>query len=418
MLLGRGVHDYDAATNARPEEVMRLFRAVIPTGIRHGTVTVIHAGYKIETTTYRTESGYSDARHPDSVDFSATLEEDLARRDFTINAMAWDPLSAELVDLFDGRHDLTAHLIRAVGSPRERFDEDGLRSLRAIRFATQLDFTIESATFNAIPPTLERLSLVAKERVRDELIKILVSNRPSQGFLLLEQSGILNLTIPELAACRGIIQKGLHVYDVLDHCLASMDASEKCLELRLASLFHDIGKPASMKFDISGEPTFHRHENVSAKMTETILRRLKFPTDLIKSTCHLILHHMFNYTTEWSDAAVRRFLARVGAEYVPDLLSLRMADASGMTGRQVGPEYLSEFQYRLDAVLKKEEAIGIKDLAVNGNDLVSIGIPRGPVLGKILGELLESVLDDPEQNEKSRLLSIAKAIFDKRILDS
>ena len=412
-LLGRRVSDYDVATDARPERVIELYRRVIPTGIKHGTVTVLWKGRSIETTTFRSEGGYSDGRRPDAVSFGVGIEEDLARRDFTINAMAWDPIAGRLVDPEGGREDLKAGLVRAVGVPAERFAEDGLRILRALRFATQLGFTIEAGTLAALAAARERIIPVSAERLRDELSKILLAPRPSTGLRLMEETGLIDLVLPELARCRGVEQKGLHRFDVLDHLLAALDFSEARLELRLAALLHDTGKPEAKAFGEDGIPTFHRHEEYSARIAENLLRRLRYPNELVDRVCHLVRQHMFHYEENWSDAAVRRFLARVGQGAMGDLLSLRLADSSAQVGVAADPRGLDTLRRRMEDFVAKEAALGIKDLAIGGNDLAALGFPRGPVMGRILAELLEAVLDDPELNEKERLADIARRIKGK-----
>lgn len=412
-LLGRPVSDFDVATDARPEEVIKLYRKVVPTGIKHGTVTVLYKGHKIEVTTFRTESQYSDGRHPDRVAYAATIEEDLGRRDFTMNAMAFDLVSRELLDPYGGKADLGNAIVRAVGDPAERFFEDGLRPLRALRFAAQLGFDIEEKTLAAIPAALERFRLVSAERVRDELQKMVLSPRPSRGLRLMESSGMLVAVLPELAACRGVEQRGMHIFDVLDHLYASVDAAPAEIGLRLAALFHDIGKPKAKVAAPGIEPTFHRHEEYSAAATAEILKRLKFPNGLIDEVVHLVRHHMFAYDDSWSDAAVRRFLARVGEDKVDRLFALRLADGAGITGLPVDPRSLDPFRARIESVLAEAHAFGIRDLAIGGAELSAIGVPKGPVMGKILAELLETVLDDPELNEKARLVDIATKLKNK-----
>jgi putative nucleotidyltransferase with HDIG domain len=412
-LLGREVSDFDAATDARPEEVLRLFRRVIPTGIKHGTVTVLWKGLEIEVTTFRTEAGYADGRHPDIVAYASTIEEDLSRRDFTINAMAFDLASKELLDPFDGRKDLGRRLVKAVGDPLERFREDGLRPLRSVRFASQLGFDIEEATLAAIRPSIERFRLVSAERVREELQKILMSAVPSRGLRLLETTGLLAEISPELAACRGVEQRGMHVFDVLDHLYACVDSSPPELGLRLAALLHDVGKPEAKVERPGEEPTFHRHEEYSARMAEAIMKRLKFPNALVDEAIHLIRCHMFSYDDSWSDAAVRRFLARVGPENIESLLALRVADGTAIIGRPVDPRSLGPLRSRIDSVLAAKEAFGLADLAVKGDDLRAIGVPPGRAMGAMLKELLEAVMDDPALNDRERLLQIAANIRGK-----
>jgi tRNA nucleotidyltransferase (CCA-adding enzyme) len=412
-LLGREVSDFDVATDARPEEVVKLYRRVIPTGIKHGTVTVLWKDLEIEVTTFRTEADYADGRHPDRIEYAATIEEDLARRDFTINAMAFDLAARELLDPHGGREDLARRLVRAVGAPLERFGEDGLRPLRAIRFASQLGFEIEAATLAAIGPSIGRFRLVSAERVRDELQKILLSEVPSRGLRLLEGTGLLAEILPELASCRGVEQKGMHVFDVLDHLYACVDASPRELKLRLAAILHDVGKPEAKVERPGEEPTFYRHEEYSARMAEAVMKRLRLPNDLVAEVVHLIRCHMFSYDESWSDAAVRRFLARVGPENVESLLALRIADGTAIIGRPVDPRSLEPLRSRLEAVLAAKDAFGLADLAVKGDDLRAAGIPPGRSMGAILKELLEAVMDDPSLNERERLLEIAARIKGK-----
>lgn len=411
-LLGLPSNDFDVATDAAPETVASLFRRVIPTGIRHGTVTVLMPVHSVEVTTFRTEHGYSDGRRPDRVEYAARIDDDLARRDFTVNSMAWDLLGRTLVDPFGGREDLASRTIKAVGDPMERFGEDGLRILRAIRFACQLDFRIEAETLKAIKPSLGKLESVSAERIRDEFSRIITSGRPSVGLRLMEETGILGMVVPELIPGRGMAQKGAHALDVLDHLYACADAAPRNLVLRLAALFHDAGKPESMRVGDDGIPTFHRHEEISGRIAETVLRRLRYPNDAVERVIHLVRQHMFNYEDRWTDSAVRRFIARAGLDSLEDILALRRADSFATAGHVPDPGALDDFSARIRDVVAKGEALGIGDLAVTGEDLASIGVPRGPRMGWILRQLLETVLDDPGQNEKSQLLGIASALLE------
>lgn len=413
MILGKKVNDWDVATDAPAQEVARMFPRVIPTGIQHGTVTVLWKGLTVETTTFRVDGDYGDGRRPDSVTFTSDIREDLRRRDFTMNSLAYNLETGELLDPHGGREDLAAGLVRAIGDPVERFTEDGLRPLRAVRFASQLDYRIDPGTLAAIPRTLENFRRVSVERVRDELVKILLSPRPSYGLKLLEDTGMLPDILPELSACRGVEQKGFHRFDVLDHSFLSCDGAPDRIELRLAALLHDIGKPAARAEGPDGLPTFHRHEELSARGTEEALRRLKFPNAVIASVSHLVRHHMFAYDDSWGDAAVRRFLARTGPENLEDLLALRLADAYGTTGERPDPRGLDPLRRRVEDLLGRSRALSIKDLAIGGNELAALGVPRGPVMGRILAELLETVLDDPELNTPERLRDIAGRIKGK-----
>lgn len=427
VLRGKEASDWDLATNAPPEQVAKIFRRVIPTGIAHGTVTVLFANHQIEVTTYRTEADYSDGRHPDSVQYAGTIEEDLSRRDFTMNAIAASLEDGTLSDPFDGQKDIKNKIIRTVGNPYHRFGEDGLRPIRAIRFATQLDFTISPETLVAIPASLEKTASISLERFRDEFIKILKSPEPSVGLELLEKTGILSLFIPELAACKDVEQadcRGFHQFDVLHHLFYACDGAPASKELvRLAALLHDIGKPRAKRAGQlpDGRPTitFYNHEKYSEEMSQNLMTRLKFSKAQTATVCHLVKNHMFHYESNWSDAAVRRFLYRVTPEALEDLFDLRMADVYGMT--RTPPvlkegswsSNLIELKDRIQAVSAQQQVLGLKDLAVNGKDLMEAGIPSGKQLGKILQQLLETVLDDPSQNNKEQLLTIARNLSQK-----
>ncbi|MDR0643456.1 MAG: HDIG domain-containing protein [Treponema sp.] len=411
---GENPKDFDLATDAEPDEVCAMFRkqkyAVIPTGIKHGTVTVFFKNIAFETTTFRAESDYVDGRHPQNVSFSKSIEEDLSRRDFTMNAIAVDLPSGRLLDPFGGIADIKKRLIRCVGNPLDRFGEDGLRPLRACRFAAQLGFSADEALLAAIPQTLQTAAKVSIERVRDEFTKILLSQKPSVGLLLMEKTGLLQLFVSELADCRGVEQKGFHRFDVLDHSLLACDCTSTencCLEVRLAALFHDIGKPSTRRLDESGVWTFYRHEHESVRLCRLILMRFRFPNTVIDTTCHLVAEHMFFYTDRWTDAAVRRFIIRVGVENLTNLYSLRRADAFATTGQPLPTGFLSDLIARVDMEIAEKRAFSLKNLAVSGKDLIGIGIKPGPRMGAILKELLDSVVRDPELNTREKLLEVA-----------
>ena len=416
FLLQKEASDWDIATDARPADVMKLFRRTIPTGIEHGTVTIIYKKKHIECTTFRTEADYSDGRHPTAVAYTASIEEDLSRRDFTMNAIAISLPDGAVIDPFGGREDIRQKCIKTVGNPIDRFLEDGLRPVRAVRFAAQLSFTIDDSTLQAIPQTLHITQKISIERFREEFSKMLICEVPLPGLQLLESTGLLTLFIPELAECRGVEQGGYHHFDVLDHSFLvcnACPAGADNLHIRLAGLFHDIGKPAVRKEAADGSCTFYRHEAVSEKLTRTIMRRLKYSNSEIEKTAHLVAQHMFHYEPAWTDAAVRRFIVRVGKENISDLFALRYADVFGLTGSYGEPSFLAEFTARIDAILQADGAYSIKDLAVNGNDLIAAGIPAGRILGLILHDLLETVLDDPAQNTREQLLRIAAALYER-----
>ena len=437
MFMKVPAHDWDIATNATPQDVIGLFKFVVPTGIEHGTVTVHFKGNEIEVTTFRTESGYSDGRHPDSINYAATIEEDLARRDFTMNAIAASLEDGSVVDPYGGQEDIKNQLIRTVGLPHERFMEDGLRPVRALRFASKLGFSIEKDTYSEIfkKEIQEKVASISIERFRDEFEKIMASTKPSVGMKLLEETGLLSIFIPEFGVCRGCVQsdyRAFHKFDVMDHLLYACDGAPAAkLNVRLAALFHDIGKPAAKKIIretvLDGDKndgstkeietiTFYNHEAAGEKITRQLMIRLKFSNDMTDSVCHLVKEHMFHYENSWTDAAVRRFIMRVGPECLEDLYDLRLADMYGMYNEPVDVRYsasvalLLELKERVEKELEKKTALSLKSLAVNGRDLMNIGIPAGKELGRILNELLDCVVEDPAMNDREKLLETAKKI--------
>lgn len=427
MMMGIPPHDYDVATNASPQQVMMIFNRVIPTGITHGTVTVHLLGYEIETTTFRTETGYSDGRHPDHVEYAGTIEDDLSRRDFTMNAIAVNLADGSIVDPFGGRKDIQSKLIKTVGNPDERFSEDGLRPIRAIRFASQLGFVIQKDTYSVIfKDTIHTVTAgISIERFRDEFTKILESDTPSVGLKKMEETGIMKLFIPEFLPARNCLQadmRGFHEFDVLDHLFYSCDGgSAKNQRVRLAALFHDIGKPSVQRTehtDAGDIFTFYNHEITSAEITRKTLVRLRFPNITVDAVTHLVRQHMFHYEENWTDAAVRRFIIRVQPEYLDDLYDLRLADIYGMhnspvTADSQAVKELNELKDRIAALTAQMSALSIRDLAIKGTDLIAAGIPAGKKMGLILSELLETVIDDPKQNTKETLLDIAQKISKK-----
>jgi tRNA nucleotidyltransferase (CCA-adding enzyme) len=430
LLAGRGAHDFDVATSAPPDDVTRVFgrKRVIPTGEKHGTVTVLVDGTPsgvrehVEVTTYRGEGAYSDGRRPDEVEFVRSLAEDLKRRDFTMNAIAYDPLDDRVADPFGGCHDLAVGLIRAVGDPLERFREDGLRALRAVRFAAQLGFALDPPTEAAIPRTIDVFRRVSAERVRDELVKILCAPRPSVGLELMRTSGLLAEVMPELLEGVGMAQNRFHAHDVWRHTLATVDAT--ALEspvgppwiVRLAALLHDVAKPrtAAPKDGAPGEHTFYRHETVGAQMADDIARRLKLSTAERAHLVNLVGNHMFWYSPEWTDGTVRRFIARVGAPALPDLFALREGDVRAR-GRGEDPAVeLAELRARVAAQLAAAAALQVGDLAVGGADVMRVlGCPPGRIVGEVLRRLLERVLDDATLNTPERLTALIPEVAEE-----
>lgn len=442
VLLGKTPDDFDIATNAYPEEVMKIFPKSIPTGAKFGTITVVAEDeqgerFEVQVTTYRSEADYIGGRWPSKVEFSREIEDDLSRRDFTINALALNlqrfdeknpPVEELIIDLFGGLNDLNNKIIKAVRDPFERFSEDGLRSVRACRFASQLNFNIESQTFEAIKETLHITKLVSIERFRDELMKILLkSPQPSKGLRLLKESGILEIFIPELLEGVDITQPKFHTDDVFEHSIKTVDAAED--SIKLAALFHDIGKPRTMSVDEAGVH-FYGHDVKGAEMTKEIMRRLKFPTAEIERIVSLVRWHMFYYPSAdwrknidsekskdlgWTDGAIRRLIQNVGGEdAMDDLMALRLADAASNPKNEFNPKELDALGERIAEVRAKEMALKVSDLDITGNDLKdNFSIESGPKMGEVLRFLLEKVIDDPALNKKIDLLRLAKEYLEK-----
>jgi tRNA nucleotidyltransferase (CCA-adding enzyme) len=412
-LLGKSISDWDVATDALPKELMKLFPRAIPTGLQHGTVTVVMHGQHYEVTTLRGETTYSDGRRPDAVHFVDDIVADLARRDFTVNAIAVDPSNGALVDPFDGRKDLAAKILRAVGKPIERFSEDGLRVLRAARFCATLELDIEPATFAAIAPTLDTFRKVSAERVRDEWVKTMKARLPSRAFEVMRETGILGVTCPELLEGVGMEQNKWHSFDVWKHAMACMDACGGDPVLRVAALLHDVGKPRSRAFsDKTQDYTFYDHDKIGAEIAEPIATRLRFSNDERARIVALVRNHLFHYDA-WSDQAVRRWIKRVGPALVEDLYTLNEADLRGK-----GPIFgeadlapLLALRAHVERVLAEGAALSTRDLAIDGNTLMKeLGLKPGRIIGQVLEALLEVVMTDPTQNERDALLARAREI--------
>ncbi len=419
LLLGKGVSDWDIATDALPEEVMKIFPRVIPTGVQHGTVTVLMRDKKgeshpLEVTTLRGETTYSDGRRPDAVHFVEDIVADLARRDFTVNAIALDPTVGMLIDPFAGQSDLEARILRAVGNPVERFSEDGLRVLRAARFAATLEMEIEADTLRAIPQTLETYKKVSAERIRDEWMKAMKAKSPSRAFEVMRETGILGITCPELLEGVGMEQNKWHGYDVWRHGMACLDACRGDAALRIAALLHDVGKPRTREFSTkTNDYTFYDHDRVGAEIAEPILSRLRFSNDERARIVHLVRHHLFHYTEDWSDAAVRRWLKKVGLERVEDLYALNEADARGK-GRDFDEDLqtLERMKLRIEQIKSEGAALTVRSLKVNGGDLMKeLGMKPGRAIGETLEALLEMVIVDPSVNERDELLRRAQSLL-------
>lgn len=415
LLLGNQPKDWDITTRAKPEQIQKIFLNSFYQN-KFGTVTVKTKSkeknlQEIEITTFRTEQKYTDKRHPDKIGFTEDLKEDLARRDFTINALALDK-NGEIVDLFDGQKDLKKKIIRAVGQPAERFNEDSLRMLRAIRLAVELNFGIEPKTLKAIRKNAGWLQAMAKERIRDELIRIIMSDKPEQGIELLREAGLLKYIIPELEKGVGVNQNRHHIYTIYQHSILSLKfAAQKkySLEIRLAALFHDIAKPQTKEGE-GPEATFYNHDVLGAKFAVNILSRLKFPNKIIEKVALLIRNHMFVYDVEEvTEAGVRRLLRRVGLKNIDDLIKLRVADRLGSGCPKAVPYKLRHLQYVIEKV--SQDPISAKMLKVDGHDLMELlKIEPGPRLGLLIEGLLAEVLENPKLNTKPKLLNKAKEL--------
>lgn len=406
-LLGRKPNDWDITTSARPDEVKRLFKRTIDTGIEHGTVTVLLHHVNYEVTTYRIDGKYEDNRHPKEVIFTPSLKEDLKRRDFTMNAMAYNEEEG-LVDLFDGAKDLQRKVIRAVGDARQRFREDALRMMRAVRFAAQLGYTIEDKTNEAIHMLCANLKTISAERIQVELVKLLESDNP-QNMLLLYETGITAQIFPEFDLIMKTEQKHPHhCYSVGMHTIHAMECVENDKILRLAMLFHDIGKPLVKTTGEDGYDHFHGHAAQSEEIAKQVLRRLKFDNHTIDYVCKLVRFHDQKIILQ--EKYVRRALCRMGEDIFARLLKVKHADVMAQSAylRTEKVKELSDLETLFDKVVKQEQCFSLKDLALSGKDLISLGICPGPKLGNCLHALLEIVLDDPSQNTKEKLESIVK----------
>jgi tRNA nucleotidyltransferase (CCA-adding enzyme) len=411
MLLGRPVADYDLATDAVPEAVLELFGRsfAIPTGLKHGTVTVLSGPDRrhVEVTTFRGEGDYLDGRRPSSVSYVKTLAEDLGRRDFTMNAIAYDPIAHSLSDPFGGQADLGRGIIRAVGDPLTRFREDGLRPMRAVRQAAQLGFDIDPPTKDAIPNALDVFRKVSGERVRDELLKLLASGQPSRGLELMRTTGLLAEVIPELLEGVGCVQNRFHKHDVYGHTLSVVDATKGDAIIRLGALLHDVGKPRARqpREGAPGEYSFFKHEYVGAEMAEAICRRLKLSNDERARVVAMVANHMFYYGPDWTDGAVRRFVRKAGGHAaVEELFAIRAGDVAGRGFEEDPERELGELRHRIATVAASDAALKVTDLAIDGKDVMRIlGVPPSRQIGVILEKLLDRVLDDASLNDRETL---------------
>lgn len=409
LLMHQAVHDWDFTTDATPEQILKLY----PDGFndnKFGTVGVKVDDEIFEITTMRKEGVYEDSRHPVAVSWTKNLEEDLARRDFTINAMA---LGKDIIDPYDGQTDIKKGLIRCVGDPNKRFREDALRLIRAIRIASQLDFQIETETLQAISANASLIQNIAYERIRDELFKILSTQNPLAGIESLKKSGILEIILPELTKCFGIVQEGPkhdRVYDIGEHCLLSLKFCPSDDPLtRLAALMHDIGKPDTMNTQEDGNVTFYNHDYIGGKLSLTVARRFNLSKKQTDKLYTLIRYHMFTLDESQTDSAIRRFIKNIGQENIEDMMAVRVGDRLGGGTQKAVSWRMEKFRERIKQVLHKP--LSITDLKVNGQDVMNtLNIKPGRQVGEILKKLFEEVLEDSSKNTKEHLLERVKLV--------
>ena len=414
-ILGRTAEDWDLTTDARPDRLLAIFPGAIYEN-KFGTVAVREGGAEHQVTTFRTDHEYADFRRPHHVEFGDDVRLDLARRDFTVNAIAWGAdspgdstlaPSPALVDPFDGVADAEARVLRAVGEPAARFREDALRMVRAVRLAAVLGLEIDPPTFEAIRGNASVVAHVSGERITAELQKLLSAARPSVGLRLMAESGLLEVLVPDLAAQRGVAQNKIPGEDLFDHTLRTVDAApaERPV-VRLAALLHDIGKPATID-----DGPFRGHDMVGADLAQRLLDRLHMPRAATERVVHLVRNHMFTYEPEWGDAGIRRFIQRVGSDSIDDLFALREADNMG-SGVPTDAHDLGDLRRRVDAELAASVVLDRSRLAVHGDDLMAeLGLPAGPRLGRILDSLLDRVIAEPKLNDRATLLLLAESML-------
>jgi len=407
-ILGRHPDDWDVTTNAQPCEIKKVFARTVDTGIAHGTVTVLIGSEAVEVTTYRIDGEYTDNRRPDSVEFTSRLSDDLKRRDFTINAMAYNDQEG-LIDIFGGEADLKAQIVRCVGDAKERFSEDALRILRAVRFAAQLGFSIEDETKAAISELAGSLSNISAERIQIEIIKLLVSPRPEIWGLVWEL-GITKVIMSEFDVMMKTEQDNPHhMYNVGEHTLKVLANVRADKVLRIAALLHDIGKPVRRTTDSAGINHFKGHSEMGVTMARDFLKRLKFDNDTTNKVLRLIEWHDLRLQAD--ERLVRRAIYRMGDDIFPYFIELQYADTMGKStyGREAKLKLNADLRTLYTKIKTEQQCISLKDLAINGKDLVALGIKRGPVMGELLRTALEQVLEDPQRNTRECLLSYIKA---------
>lgn len=413
-ILGREPQDWDITTSAKPEQVKALFPRTVDTGLQHGTVTVMRDKEGFEVTTYRIDGKYEDSRHPREVIFTPDLEEDLKRRDFTINAMAYNERSG-LVDLFGGMEDIRRKIVRCVGDPLERFGEDALRILRAIRFSAQLGYDIDEKTKEGIRKLAPSLQKISAERIQTELVKLITSAHPD-NLRTAYELGVTKVFFPEFDVAMETEQNHPHhMYTVGEHTLHSLNYVKPDKKLRLAMLLHDIGKPVALERDEDGVTHFHGHPAAGEKIAEDFLRRLRFDNDTICGVCKLVLYHDYGNSLEPDMRIVRRAVCQIGEEAFPALFEIRRADVMAQSEylRQEKLELIDRWEKLYGQVQEQHQCVSLKDLAVNGSDLIKAGWKPGKELGVVLQKLLDKVLEEPGSNTTEILLAEAEKYKEK-----
>lgn len=442
LLLERPTKDFDIATNALPDQTSSIFTKSIATGKKFGNIIVVAEDeygekFDVDVTTFRKEEDYYGGRWPGKVEFTSAIEEDLSRRDFTINAMAINMLEIlndedqflnlnKIIDPYNGIADILEGIVKAVGDPNERMNEDGLRAFRACRIASEISFILEENTKNAIKKRIDVAEKISKERIRDEIKKMIKhSPKPSIGFLLMEELGLLNQIMPELCENKGIEQPEWHIEDVFLHSLKTLDLAED--DIKFAALFHDIGKAKTKTQDEKGTH-FYGHDKVGAEITQNIMTRLRFSNHEAEATANLVRWHMFYYPSAdwrkqynidadlldtnqfygWTDSAIRRFIRKVGGpDQVEKLMKLRIADASANPKTLFNPKEIKILEERIAKVMSEDMALKVTDLDIDGNELMKLGIKPGPQIGQVLNYLLEEVTNNPGLNNKNDLLNVS-----------
>lgn len=411
-IINRNPQDWDIASSAKPHEVKNIFERTIDTGLKHGTVTVLLNSHAYEITTYRIEGKYINNRQPESVEFTDSIETDLSRRDFTINAMAYNP-NKGLIDPFGGIDDINAKQIKAVGDPEHRFEEDALRILRALRFSAQLNYCIEDKTLQAIEKQCHLLNNISGERIREELNKILLSN--PMTFQLMHELGILQQIIPELDICFDTEQRHpYHIYNVGMHSLHAANNIKSNSILRWIMLLHDIGKPIVHSTDSKGIDHFNMHQKLSVEKAELVLNRLRFDNASITKIKKLIMEH--DRQIGDNEKSVRKAIAAIGVDLFEDWIQVRLADISAQNPDKALERItkLNTVRASYDKIIAEKQCLSLKDLSLDGKDLLDIGFPQGKNLGEVLQKLLDAVLEQPELNKRGKLLELAM-VFKKRL---